>query len=137
MHIERYWINRLYETLNPPVYYIGTLANLDVTLIPEAQRAIEVVKGWSRDFLYSPHRWDPMLLTTVYQTTNLCFFLDKLNAHQYIHGAPVFNVFGSRQEYCRSLIGDNQTSAPVVLELARSLQGTDDVFIEAGVVFVK
>ena len=126
----------MHETLNPSVYYLGTVANLDVALIPEAPRAIEVVKGWSRDFLYSQHRWDPMLLTTLYQTTDLCFFLDKLNAHQYIHRAPLFDVF-DRPEYRRNLGINNSTSAPVVRELARSLEGTDDEFISVGILFVK
>jgi hypothetical protein len=136
MHIKRYWINRLYEALNPSVYYLGTVANLDVALIPEAERAIDVVKSWSRDFLYSQRRMDTMLLTTVYQTTNLCFFLDKPNALQYIHRAPVFDVFDVRS-YCRSLGGDNPTNVPIVRELACSLQCTDERFILGGVLFVK
>jgi hypothetical protein len=135
--IRRYWINRLHETLYPSIYYLGTVASLDVALIPEAHRAIEVVKGWSRDFLYRHHRWDARLLTAVYQTANLCVYLDRVNARQYIHGAPVFNLFNTIPNYCRHLGGNDSQGACVVHELARSLQGTDVVFISAGILFVK
>ena len=134
---QRYWINRLHETLYPSIYYLGTVASLDVALIPGAHRAIEVVKGWSRDFLYSRHRLDARLLTAVYQTANLCFYLDRANARQYIYGAPVFNLFNTNTDYCRNLGGNDSQGACVVHELARSLQGTDDVFISAGILFVK
>jgi hypothetical protein len=134
---QRFWINRLHDTLYPSIYYLGTVASLDVALIPEAHRAIEVVKGWSRDFLYSRPRWDARLLTAVYQTANLCFYLDRANAREYIHGAPVFNLFNKILDYCRQLGGSDSQGACVVHELARSLQGTDDVFISAGIMFVK
>jgi hypothetical protein len=136
-NFQRYWINRLHETLYPSIYYLGTVASLDVALIPEAHRAIEVVRGWSRDFLYTRHRWEPRLLTAVYQTINLCFYLDRPNARQYIHGAPVFNVFNAMPDYCRHLGGNNSQVACVVRELARSLQGTDSVFISVGIMFIK
>ena len=119
------------------MHYLGTVASLDVALISEAHKAIEVVKGWSRDFLYSRHRWDPKLLTAVYQTANLCFYLDRANARQYIHGAPVFNLFDMMPAYCRHIGGNDSQSACVVRELACSLQGTDNVFISAGILFVK
>jgi hypothetical protein len=137
--LQRYWINRLHETLYPSIYYLGTVASLDVALIPDAQRAIEVVKGWSRDFLYtsSRHQWEARLLTAVYQAINLCFYLDRVNARQYIHGAPVFNLFQLNPDYRRHLGGNDSQGPCIVHELARSLQGTDDVFISAGILFVK
>jgi len=136
-NFQRYWINRLHETLYPAIYYLGTVASLDVALIPEAHRAIEVVKGWSRDFLYTHHRLEPRLLTAVYQTVNLCLYLDRPNARQYIHSAPVFNAFNMTPDYRRHLGGNNSQFACVVRELVRSLQGTDDVFISVGIMFVK
>jgi hypothetical protein len=85
---QRYWINRLHETLYPSIYYFWTVASLDVALMPEAHRAIEVVKTWSRDFLYNRPRWDARLLTAVYQTANICFYLDKADARRYIMVHP-------------------------------------------------
>ena len=123
----------LHQALYPPIYYLGTIASLDSALIPKAQQAIEVVKSWSRDLLYSRPRWDQKLLTSVYQEANLCFFLDKLNAQEYIHNAPVFRLFEEMPDYCRSL----GISTCVVSELAHVLQGTDGLFISRGILFVK
>ena len=133
---QRHWINRLHETLYPPIYYLGTVASLDDALIPDAHRAIEVVKGWSRDFLYSRHPCDGKLLTKVYQAVNLSFYLDRANARQYVRVAPVFNLF-NYPNYRRHLGGDGSQTTCVVRELARSLQGTDSAFISVGILFVK
>lgn len=132
---HRFWINRLHETLNPSIYYLGTLANLDVALIKEAQKAVEVVKRWCRDLLDSPMRLDARLLTTVYQTANLCLFLDKQSAREYIHRAPILDVFAHQPQYRRELNG--RRGPRVVNEMMRFLQGTDEVFIPAGLCFVK
>ena len=110
-----------------------------MALIPDAHRAIEIVKGWCRDFLYSrPRQWDPKLLTAVYQTVNLCLYLDRTNARQYIRGAPVFNLFNTLPDYWRHHgENDSKGQACVVRELACSLQGTDDAFISVGILFVR
>ncbi|KAF8222237.1 hypothetical protein L208DRAFT_1381918 [Tricholoma matsutake] len=135
---QRYWINRLHETLYPSISYLGTVASLDVALIPGYHRAIEVVKGWSRDFLfYSRHPKRPRLLTEVYQATNLCFYLDRANARRYIDRAPIFNLFHTIPDYFRHLEGNDSPGACVIHDLACSLQGTDNMFISVGILFVK
>lgn len=108
---------------------------MDVALIKEAQKAVEVVKRWCRDLLYSPMRPDARLLTTVYQTANLCLFLDKQNAKEYIHRAPILDVFAHMPLYKREING--RKARCVVNEMMYFLQGTDEIFIPAGLCLVK
>ena len=71
----RYWIGQLYETLYPPSFQLGNVANLDISSLPEAN-VFKVPRMWSLNILYSQshHLHDPKNLTLVCQIARFCFF---------------------------------------------------------------
>ncbi|KAK7064846.1 UvrD-like helicase ATP-binding domain-containing protein [Favolaschia claudopus] len=52
---REFWLSRLYTLLNPLSYQLGSVASLDLTLIPlaEFRSALQIVKEWVRDGVYS------------------------------------------------------------------------------------
>lgn len=50
---QRYWINRLYEALDPPFYCLGNRSYLKSALIPQFQKGIQVVKDWTQELAYT------------------------------------------------------------------------------------
>ena len=77
----RYWIGRLYETLYPPSFQLGNVANLDIAALSEVN-GFDVPRTWSLDILYSQRHnlYDPKNLTVVCQIARLFFFLGKQRA---------------------------------------------------------
>ncbi|KIJ60092.1 hypothetical protein HYDPIDRAFT_32519 [Hydnomerulius pinastri MD-312] len=87
------WLNHLYEALNPQFHVQGTLADLDLSLIPGARDSIRVMKHWVRDALYNfnAHHDPTGFLTTVLKLTSLVFAFDRSDALKCINQTP-FNV---------------------------------------------
>jgi hypothetical protein len=122
----RYWIGRLYETLYPPSFQLGNVANLDISALPEAN-GFNVPRTWSLDILYSQshHLYDPKNLTVVCQIARLFFFLEKQKAHGYVPNAPSISLFSTLPDFCRKF------------EIVDSLLRTECQSIRRGVSFLK
>ena len=45
----RRWLHRLYRAVHPPIYFQGSIADLNVSLIRDAPECIEIMKKWIRD----------------------------------------------------------------------------------------
>lgn len=134
IHLHRYWIGRLYETLYPPSFHLGNVANLDTA--PEANIGFKVVKMWSLNILYSlsRHLHDPKILTVVCQSARLCFLLDKERALGYVSNAPVINLFGKLSNFLRK---SGEELICVVPEIVDSLLRMEHQSIPRGVLFFK
>ena len=83
---DRYWLDRLYEALNPYFYVYGCRANLQLSLIPGAERALVVVKDWVRHMIYTndPYKYSITFLTTFLRSAILSFNHDGKEAFDYI-----------------------------------------------------
>ncbi|TFY57544.1 hypothetical protein EVJ58_g6956 [Rhodofomes roseus] len=52
---RRFWLRLLHEALEPSYYKMGSLPNLQAASLPEFEAAIQVVRNWTIDWLYSVH----------------------------------------------------------------------------------
>ncbi|KAG1738629.1 uncharacterized protein EDB91DRAFT_1347576 [Suillus paluster] len=79
-------IDRLYEALNPPLFIQGSLADLDLTLIPHGSAGLRMVKNWTCEFFYKldPFQSPSLFLTTLMRITSLSFAFDRNDAPTYI-----------------------------------------------------
>jgi hypothetical protein len=136
VYSHRYWIGRLYETLYPPSFHLGNVANIDIAALPEANIGFKVAKLWSLSILYSPshHRHDPKILTVVCQTARFCFFLDKQQAFGYVSSAPVINLFSTMADFLRK---SGEELICVVPEILDSLSRMEYQCVPRGALFVK
>ncbi|KAK0440837.1 hypothetical protein EV421DRAFT_1905200 [Armillaria borealis] len=69
---SEFWLNRLYEAVYPPHHVFGSISDLDLSTIPEAARAVNVVKDWVTTLTYrrafypnTTSRMDVMRATTL------------------------------------------------------------------------
>lgn len=129
----RYWIGRLYETLYPPSFQLGNVANLDIAALPEAD-GFKVAKMWSLNILYSQSHqlYDSKNLTMVCQLARFCFFLDKQKALGYVPNAPFINLFSTLPDFCRK-----PGEESIVPEIVDSLLRMEYQSIPRGVFFLK
>lgn len=135
VYSHRYWIGRLYETLFPPSFYLGNVANLDMATLQDAN-GFKIAKTWSLNILYSlsHHRYDPKFLTIICQCAKFCFFLDKQAARIYISNAPIVSPFNALSDFWRK---NGEESICIVPEILDSLLGMEYPSIPRGVLFVK
>jgi hypothetical protein len=129
----RYWLDRLYEALNPYFYPYGCRANLDLTLIPEAEKGLVVVQDWVRHTFYTndPNKYWPAFLTTFMRSAILSFDYNRKDAFGYIHNSPCM--------YRRpppSLVRKDY-NVYVVKDLVTCLHGDQPWCLSAGVIFVR
>jgi len=118
--------------LNPPFYLLGTPANLNVALIPEAQKGFQVVKEWIRNLVYKlDHRPQTPFLTTLMRAAYLSFTFDRKQASDYMYRARCMTTSPFPQEYYRG------PGEYIVGELLASLEGTQVWCLSGGVLFVK
>ncbi|KAK0245294.1 hypothetical protein EDD85DRAFT_13428 [Armillaria nabsnona] len=51
-NFSHFWLDRLYEAVHPLYHVFGSISDLDLSTIPEAARAVNVVKDWVRTLTY-------------------------------------------------------------------------------------
>ncbi|KAG6865346.1 hypothetical protein C0993_008151 [Termitomyces sp. T159_Od127] len=80
------YISQLYESFNPPFFYLGTQALLDPAEIPEFKKGIQVVKEWLREVAYSLDVYPEVhFLTNMFRISNLALTFDRRDALRYLH----------------------------------------------------
>ncbi|TFK22063.1 hypothetical protein FA15DRAFT_623047 [Coprinopsis marcescibilis] len=134
----RFWIHKLFNTLNPPVHYLGSFACIRLDLIPESQKGLEIVRNWCRDVLYFNRHHnasnDTTLLTTIYECVQLCLMIDKFEARKYLDRGPLLRCFQKMPGFYRkSDAGDIY----IVPELLLALKGLDRQFLTGGILFLR
>ncbi|KAJ7479993.1 hypothetical protein B0H11DRAFT_1263344 [Mycena galericulata] len=127
---RRYWISRLYSALYPSFYRLGSASSLDLSSIPEAEAAFQVVKESLRSWVYA-FELTPQakFLSNLSQVARLSFQLDRKDAMSYLTQSPFMRL--KPAIYMRE--GRNY----VVGEFLLSLEGKDQTCISAGVLFVR
>ncbi|THH29325.1 hypothetical protein EUX98_g4866 [Antrodiella citrinella] len=128
---RRFWLSKLYHALYPPHRRMGSIGILDLTLIPESDRAIPIVNEWVRDVLNTVHDGvpPPSYLTTISEASHLAFAFDSSAAREYLPRTPFVNMPPSHA----LLLRENQYH--VVHDLLQALDGSSPVSISAGILF--
>ncbi|KAG1841507.1 hypothetical protein F4604DRAFT_1829867 [Suillus subluteus] len=85
----RDWLKHLYEAINPPFFIQGSLADLDMNLMPLRLDGMKVVKLWIRESFYSldPFYIQAEFLTALMGMISLSFAFDRHDAPVYISRA--------------------------------------------------
>jgi hypothetical protein len=87
--ICREWLSRLYDALFPPFFSLGSPAGWDQHLLPETAKAIEIVREWLRELVYSIDPWTQRtkFLTFFLQANTLSRLFDKASFQDHINRA--------------------------------------------------
>ncbi|KIJ60100.1 hypothetical protein HYDPIDRAFT_32524 [Hydnomerulius pinastri MD-312] len=127
------WLNHLYEALNPQFHVQGTIADLDLSLIPGACDSVRVMKHWVRDALYNFNAYhdETGFLTTVLKLTSLVFTFDGSDALKYINQAP-FNVPRFRPQIF--IYSDGRY---IVEDVVNLFNGEAQTSISSGILFIR
>ncbi|KAK0444957.1 uncharacterized protein EV420DRAFT_1721599 [Desarmillaria tabescens] len=126
----KFWLNRLYEALYPPHHVFGSISDLALSTIPEATKALNVVKDWVRTLVYGraflPYT---TFLTDVMRATTLAFMFDRSQA-VYLRNAAYFSI-RTPPAYIR------RGGSPILPELLGAMSGTYTWSLAAGFAFVE
>ncbi|KAI9566710.1 hypothetical protein HD554DRAFT_2040083 [Boletus coccyginus] len=123
-----HWLTHLYESFKPQSHVQGSIANLDLSMIPGARESIGVMKHWVRDALYTlcADNDRPAFLTTVLKLTSLIFAFDESGALKCVNQAH-FNAHHARvKEFVYS------DGCYVFEDIASLFDGTRQTCISAG-----
>ncbi|KAJ7222624.1 hypothetical protein GGX14DRAFT_558715 [Mycena pura] len=127
---RQYWVSRLYTTLYPPYFRLGSASGLDLGLIPEAEPAFQVLKHWVRswayEFQFTPHT---KFLSNLSQIVRLSFRFDPKDAMSYLTQSPFISI--------QPAIYHRQGGSYIVAEFLSFLHGKAPESISAGVLFVR
>ncbi|KAI9462689.1 hypothetical protein HD554DRAFT_2288449 [Boletus coccyginus] len=85
------WLTHLYDAFNPQFHVQGSIADLDLSIIPSAHESIGVVKHWVRDAFNTLHADNDRsaFLTTLLKLANLIFSFDAPKRTKQAHHARV------------------------------------------------
>jgi hypothetical protein len=131
--LSRYWINQLYEAVNPAYNRLGAPSNFDPTFIPEFHRGIQVAKDWVRELAYTLD-FKPQIpyLTNLIRGASLAFEFDQKQASSYMFRSRSLTSPNKPPEYLRR--PENEFT---IEELMVSLEGSRDWSIPAGILFIR
>ncbi|KAJ6456165.1 hypothetical protein C8R45DRAFT_1187129 [Mycena sanguinolenta] len=128
---RRYWISRLYSSLYPSFYRLGSASSLNLGSIPEAEAGFQVVRSWIRSWVYDFEFFPATatFLSNLVQVARLSFQLDRKDAMSYLTNSPFMRLQPST--YKRR--GDSY----VVGEFLWMLEGKQEICISAGILFAR
>ncbi|KAG7450840.1 uncharacterized protein BT62DRAFT_1001654 [Guyanagaster necrorhizus] len=88
----KFWLNRLYEALYPPHHMFGSISHLALSTIPEAPKALKIVKYWVRTLVYGQtYHPQTTFLMDVMRTATLALTFDRSQAY-YLRNAAYHNI---------------------------------------------
>ncbi|KAG7450843.1 uncharacterized protein BT62DRAFT_1001658 [Guyanagaster necrorhizus] len=126
----KFWLNRLYEALYPPHHVFGSISDLALSTIPEAAKALNVMKDWVRTLVYSQvYTPQTTFLTDVMRATTLTFMFDRSQA-DYLRNAAYFSTRPP-------LVYIRRGGSPILPELLGAMSGTHTWSLAAGFAFVE
>ena len=131
--LYRFWLSRLYHALFPAHVKAGSWLDLDIQLIPEAERGLAVVREWLHEFLYTAsfkgigHH---SFLTNLAYVITLDIFLAKDSAATYFNRAAC--IVGEKPHiYLRNV------DRYIIQDLRDFLCYDGTTALSAGVLFIK
>ncbi|KIJ60080.1 hypothetical protein HYDPIDRAFT_117540 [Hydnomerulius pinastri MD-312] len=127
------WLTHLYEALNPQFHVQGTIADLDLSLIPGSCDSMRVMKHWVRDALYNFNAYHDRtgFLTAVLKLASLVFAFDRSDALKCINQAP-FNVLHFRPQIF--IYTDGRY---IVEDIVNLFNGEAQTSISSGILFLR
>ncbi|GJE94213.1 hypothetical protein PsYK624_103810 [Phanerochaete sordida] len=134
---QRFWLSSLYHTMYPSHPKLGVATSLKLGSIPEAEKAIQVIKDWIRDLLYNLSPWlceRRLFLTDVAELMALAFAFDRTAARDYIPRAP---FFADRRRWPRDLMRGKDNDRYIVHDLFVALSASDASSVAAGALFLQ
>ncbi|KAJ7237490.1 hypothetical protein B0H12DRAFT_1238227 [Mycena haematopus] len=127
---RRYWILRLYSSLYPSFYRLGSASSLDLGSIPEAEAGFHVVRSWIRTWVYDFEFFPASkFLSSLAQVARLSFQLDRKDAMSYLTNSPFMRMQPSI--YLRP------GGSYVIGEFLWLLEGKQEICISAGILFAR
>ncbi|KAI0693657.1 hypothetical protein BC835DRAFT_1352925 [Cytidiella melzeri] len=127
------WLSRYYHALFPVNIKAGSLLDLDLAVMPEAEKGLPVIREWLHDFLYKATfqsvGWEQYLTMLTYAAT-LTILLEQENALYYFKRANCITT-----ERPRHLIRKNDRY--IVQDLVGFLSYEGNTALSAGVLFIK
>ncbi|KAK0456954.1 hypothetical protein EV421DRAFT_1755739, partial [Armillaria borealis] len=127
----KFWLHRLCEALHPLHHMFGSISHLALSTIPEAPKALNVVKDWVRTFIHRREFLPDMaFLTDVIRATTLAFMFDRSEADDYLKHAAYFSL-RTPPIYIR------RGGSSILPELLAAMSGTYTWSLTAGFVFVE
>lgn len=128
-----YWLVHLYEAFNPEFHIQGSIADLDLSLIPGVDEGRGVMRHWVWEALHilnASH--DPQgFLTTVLKLTSLLFVFDKSSALKCINQAPFVTQHVKPPEFVYA------DDCYVVEDILNLFDGAMQTSISAGLKFLR
>ncbi|KAK0443136.1 uncharacterized protein EV420DRAFT_1649415 [Desarmillaria tabescens] len=127
----KFWLNRLCDALHPPHPKFGSISHLALSTIPEAQKALNVVKDWVRTVVYD-RKCHPKtnFLADVMRTATLAFTFDRSQA-SYLRNAAYFREKYPPSTYIR------RGNVFIPRDLLNSMSGSQIWSLTAGFLFVE
>ena len=127
------WLTHLYEAFKPQSHVQGSIANLDLSMIPGAHESIGVMKHWVRDALYTLRASDDpsVFLTNVLKLTSLIFAFDESSALNCIKQAH----FNAPRARVREFVYPD--GRYVLEDIVNLFDGTQYTCISAGLIFLR
>ncbi|KAF9033219.1 hypothetical protein BDZ89DRAFT_983953 [Hymenopellis radicata] len=92
---QKYWISQLYNALYPPHHSLGSISDLDVSKIPEAEKGFNVVRHWVQSLAFTQQiRPHTTFLTDVMQVASLAYAFDRhrVESTKYLQQAPYWST---------------------------------------------
>ncbi|PBK60035.1 hypothetical protein ARMSODRAFT_898604 [Armillaria solidipes] len=129
-----FWLNRLYEALHPPHPNFGSISHLALSTIPEAQKALNVVRDWVRTLTYGRNYLpQEYFLTDVMRIATFAFTFDR-NQTGYLKNAAFFRT-APPFIYIRQ--GNRGGHFIILRDLLNSMAGSQTWSLMAGFHFVE
>ena len=137
--MDRDWLNRLYQTLTPPSYFMGSGLGTEWPTIPEWQKALNVAHNWCLHMLMGrPGQVPNLELSSVYQAAELCFHLHREQAGEYVPRSRLILYYLYKEpSFWRDVDPQGRRRTYVLLELIRCLDASCDDFLKAGILFAE
>ncbi len=132
----RHWISSLFDSLFPPLLRLGHFANLDITTIPEAPKALPILESYCKEILFWRQHItrDPKLLTTAYQVVRIVFYFNRLQALPSIIRSPLSDLLRTVPEYSRK---EGSNFNFILPRLVYALAGNQIQGIDCGILSLK
>jgi hypothetical protein len=131
---NRFWLSKLYDSLFPPHYSLGSPSCWDRNLLPETQRAVEIVKDWLKELIFSidPLSLQPRARFLPYfiQAGALAKLFDEQSSHDYMYRARCMVI--RYREFMRPPDGDY-----VLHDAVAPLIGQSNLSLARGMLFAK
>ena len=132
--LNSHWIDRLYDTLNPPYHHLGSRAILDLTGFEHTAKVLRIVGEWVRSILYDlrPTYAPDKFLTLFMKAADFYFSLPSVGSATYMSYLPCMARIHTPDNYLRGAVARS-----VVKDLLDALENSHPACLPYGVLFLE